>query len=137
MSHTPGPWRWEINVKGYQLQLCGGTPRFDKTVLNFIRWGMGSATARFRTEINLMSPANDFAEVVQGREHHAEWFQTINHPDARLIAAAPELLEALNDLLVWADWHSDRHRSVSMDEPNTGALEKARAAIAKATGEGA
>jgi len=139
MSHTPGPWRWEINVKGYQLQLCGGTPRFDKTVLNFIRWGMGSATARFRTEINLMSPANDFAEVVQGREHHAEWFQTINHPDARLIAAAPELLEALKGEATEIDgqlcWCT-RPNMIKYRGHDSG-CESNRELVAKATGEGA
>ena len=45
--------------------------------------------------------------------------------DARLIAAAPDLLEALNDIL---NGHGDP------DIPEA-ALAKARAAIAKATGE--
>jgi hypothetical protein len=46
--------------------------------------------------------------------------------NARLIAAAPELLEALKDLLEWFD---DESRS-----PRPAPLKKARAAIAKAEG---
>lgn len=129
MSHTPGPWRWEINIKGHRLQLCGGIPRFDKTVLDFGRWGMGSATARFRTEINLMSPAKDFAEVVQGREHHAEWFQTINHPDARLIAAAPDLLESCKNLI-----RNYENMFGPVKPGDVLSVDQARAAIAKAEG---
>lgn len=49
--------------------------------------------------------------------------------NARLIAAAPELLEALRDVIGWvpgAIWHTG--------EP-TESVNRARAAIAKATGE--
>ena len=46
--------------------------------------------------------------------------------DARLIAAAPELLEALKGLVAWAT-------DVRRDDPAAD-LAKARAAIAKATG---
>jgi hypothetical protein len=60
-----------LNRKSKQVQLCGGVPRFDLTVMDFVRWG------------------------IPGRDHHADWFQTIDHPDAHLIAAAPTMLEAL------------------------------------------
>lgn len=46
-----------------------------------------------------MKNAYDFANPVAGREHHAKWFQDIDHPDARLIAAAPDLLAACEAVL--------------------------------------
>lgn len=69
---------------------------FDKTVMDFTRWGMQSAQPRFKDpNTGYIENAEMFAEVVPGREHHKAWFQTINQPDANLIAAAPDLLEAL------------------------------------------
>ncbi len=100
---TPGPWRWELNLKSRSVQLCGGNPKsgfgaFDLTVMDFERWGMGGAKCRFRTgpeTMNVMKPVENFAAIVIGREHHAEWFQCVAHPDANLIAAAPDMLAAL------------------------------------------
>lgn len=51
--------------------------------------------------------------------------------DARLIVAAPDLLEALQEATRCLAWHEEKH-GVGMDRL---AVEKARAAIAKATGE--
>ena len=98
MKHTKGPWRWELSERQKRLQLCGGEPVYDLTVMDFVRWGMGGAIPRFRDDVNkmnIMRPAREHAQPVAGREHHANWFQFINHPDALLIAAAPDLLEAL------------------------------------------
>jgi hypothetical protein len=97
---TPGPWRWELNRKGKRVQLCGGVPRFDLTVMDFIRWGMGGAQPRFleawkSNSMMLLENAPKFGKDVPGREHHSDWFQTIDHPDAHLIAAAPDLYAAL------------------------------------------
>ena len=100
-KHTPGPWRWEINEKSKTLQLCGGDSPFDLTVIDFERWGMGSAVARFRADVrgmNIMHHAKDFAVVVVGREHHADWFKGLNHPDANLIAASPDLAAGLEHM---------------------------------------
>lgn len=57
-----------------------------------------------------------------------------NEDDARLIAAAPELLEALNALIpMFAEWHEEFPEHIGDKEYP--ALQQARAAIAKAEGE--
>lgn len=104
MSHTPGPWRWELNLDSRQLELCGGGG-YDVTILDPVRWGMHGATVRFRdTDIrgNLLHAPHEVAAwhaPFPGREHHSHWLQDVTHPDARLIAAAPDILAALEELL--------------------------------------
>lgn len=103
--HTEGPWRWEFNAEHRRLHLVGGKPQFDLTVMDFERWGMSGATMRLRDTahdgMNLLYRVHeraDWIEPEKGREHHKKWHQLLTHPDARLIAAAPALLEALQDL---------------------------------------
>lgn len=97
---TPGPWRWEINEKHKVINLCGGKPKYDMTVMDFVRYGMSGAAPRFidGSELNLLTRAERFSYVIEGREHHKDWFQGINHPDAHLIAAAPDMYAALLSL---------------------------------------
>ena len=78
-----------------------------------------------------MARAESFAVVAPGREHHASWFKLIDNPDANLIAAAPELLDALKDSIGHLEeigqdlkWHPIGHCPV---------LDKCRAAVVKAT----
>lgn len=129
-SHTPGPWRWEINLKSRQLQLCGGRPLFDLTVMDFRRWGMGGAQPRFLVPHPsggmLLHEAHEFAKAVPGREHHAHWFQAIDHPDADLIAAAPELLGALKRCV------REMRGTISFTHEFDDALAAADAALSKA-----
>jgi len=102
-KHTPGPWRWEINRTSKSIHLVGGRPRFDKTVMDFERWGMGRAAPRFNAEItgdefNVMQRVCDRPDWIApfpGRDHHADWCAAVTHPDAMLIAAAPDLLAML------------------------------------------
>jgi len=127
-KHTPGPWRWEISMTSKRLHLVGGLrPQYDLTIIDFNRWGMSRATMSLRDTahdgMNLMHKLHerpDWIEPFEGRAHHADWCSNVIHPDARLIAAAPDLLAALMAML-----YDDEH-----DE----ACGKARAAIAKATG---
>ena len=126
-AHTPGPWRWEINQKGKSLHLVGGRPRFDLTLMDFERWGMGGATVRFRDTafdgMNLMHKLHerpDWIKSFEGRDHHADWCADVIHPDARLIAAAPDLLEALQYAI--------------KQVPELATVPGIAAAIAKATG---
>ena len=130
-KHTPGPWRWEVNQKHKSIHLVGGRPQFDLTLMDFERWGMGGATVRFRDTshngmqiMHKLHERQDWIAPFAGREHHANWCAEVIHPDARLIAAAPELLEALLRVL----------RDVASDGRD-GWEDQARAAVAKATGE--
>lgn len=98
LKSTPAPWRWEVNKEYKTVYLRGGCPRFDQNVMSFTRWGMGGAAPEFRGENenhSIMHRVEKWASPVPGREHHAHWFMDVNHPDARLIAAAPDLLWAL------------------------------------------
>jgi hypothetical protein len=101
-KHTPGPWRWEFNKEHRSVHLVGGKPQFDLTIIDFCRWGMNGATMRLRDTAhdgyNLMHDLHkrpDWIAPQPGREHHKSWHQLVTHPDARLIEAAPDLLEAL------------------------------------------
>lgn len=126
---TPGPWRWEINRKHKSINLCGGLPAgtFDKTVLGFERYGMNGAAPVFHNWTadgwgGKPNRADKLAVEQVGREHHSDWFALVDHPNAHLIAAAPELLEELIRMAKDMD-------SLGYD------VTHARAAIAKALGE--
>ena len=130
-AHTPGPWRWEFNASSKTVQLCGGRPKFDLMIMDFTRFGMNGAAPRFVERPGpgheIMERCEKFAEVVPGREHHARWFKTVNHPDARLMAAAPDLFDLVlqyrNDLNHPPTADSRERRLAAID-----------AAIAKVTG---
>jgi hypothetical protein len=143
-AHTPGPWRWEVNRKSRQVQLCGGPPhkgygKYDLTVMGFARYGMSSAAPVFWTwqhknyAVGESQRADALAKAVPGREHHANWFAEIDHPDARLIAAAPELLEALRKAVTYVELTVSEECGEEAAEAQHD-LNTARAAIAKAEG---
>lgn len=126
-KHTEGPWRWEVNMESKVLHLVGGRPKFDLTIIEPVRWGMGGATLLIRDTahdgmniLHRLHERDDWRQAFPGRDHHADWCAAVKHPDMRLIEAAPDLLAALDSML-----HDDDH-----DE----AKRIARAAIAKATG---
>ena len=47
-----------------------------------------------------MERADAFGAVIVSEEHHASWNQALAHPDARLMEAAPQLLEACQSCLI-------------------------------------
>ena len=111
---TPGPWRWELNEKHKNVELCGGRPQYDRTVMGFWRYGMNGAAPCFpdaKHPHQVLRRADEFSSVVAGREHHAHWFKNIDNPNAAFIAAANPavVLELLDELkaaraaLRWAD----------------------------------
>ncbi|MEO7719427.1 MAG: hypothetical protein ABIY70_24765 [Capsulimonas sp.] len=78
--HTPGPWCW-VNF-GNEPHLATAHSG-SKTVLDAVRKGQRDVAFRNR--------------VTEGRSLMIPFDPS--HPDSRLIAAAPELLDALRDLL--------------------------------------
>lgn len=127
-KHTPGPWRWELNEETKGLALVGGRPQFDLHIIEPVRWGMGRATLMIRDTdhdgMNLMYRLHERRDWIRphaGRAHHARWCANVIHPDMRLIAAAPDLLEALEEIVRF-----------NVPLPN-GLLDQAMAAIAKST----
>ena len=101
-AHTPGPWRWEER-NGYDVLVSCVEGEFysngDKQHVEVI--DDGSAGGEYSASID------------------------VDGPDARLIAAAPDLLEALKDLR-----EAINSRGVI---DTVKALKKTDAAIAKAT----
>jgi hypothetical protein len=127
---TAGPWRWECCPKRKSMQLCGGKPTYDLTVMDFVRVGMNGAGARVidtsETPLKILVSALQFAQTQEGRAHHADWFKVLRHPDLDLIAAAPDLAEALIEMV------SKYAGQVQNDGQYDAALDQARAALAKA-----
>lgn len=122
-EHTPGPWRWQGN--GKDIWLVSATSMLP-TVMNFVRVGMNGAGPRFSHD-GIMYRALRWAIRP---ERHNEWKITgIDHPDARLIAAAPEMYAALQ---LWDGWWDG---TVDKDESIPRLLSVTKAALAKAHGE--
>lgn len=138
-GHTKGPWRWELNLKHRGLSLVGGEVKYDLTIIQPTRWGMGSATLLIRdtsiagmNELFKLHERSDWIKAFPNREHHKDWCADVDHPDMRLIASAPDLLEALE-----AIEHALKMgfpASEILDE-NSPIRDGIRAAIAKAKGE--
>ncbi|WP_313115000.1 hypothetical protein [Stenotrophomonas indicatrix] len=119
-KYTAGPWHWFEREDGHVYL---ATPdRGHLYVMDFARKGMRGATPRF-------SLWNGDDRGRQGGIMHdfLEAGGTL-HPDARLIAAAPDLLDAA---LSTIDTIEGGPTQVA------DAITALRAAIAKATGEGA
>lgn len=90
-KHTPGPWIWDQRNDG-TIWLC--TPdRGRLIVMDFVRRGMGGAQPRFAIW------QGDERARMGGIMTPAVKLDVAKHPDAALIAAAPELLAALEDLI--------------------------------------
>lgn len=135
-EHTPGPWRWALHPKMKSIELMA--PAW--CVMGFARWGMDGATPKFLGgKPNMLRKAVEFATPIKGREHH-DWELEIDHPNARLIAAAPDLLAACEYALEYLGVRVNPPKPENIAEsfePEKGghAVELLSAAIAKARGK--
>lgn len=123
------------------LHLVGGRPQFDLTILDFVRWGMGDATMRLRDTahdgMNIMHKLHersDWIEPFPGREHHKGWLQNVVHPDARLMAAAPRLLDTVTAALSMCDRICEQYGSVQFGIDFAALSNGLREVILEATG---
>lgn len=131
--HTPGPWRWEFNAKHKNVQLVGGRPMYDLTVMDFTRWGMGGAVPRVRdlahdgmNILHRVCDRSDWIAPFPNRSHHSDWCAALTHADMVLIAAAPELLAALQAFV--------KEQGEHLGIVTVGTYVDASSAIEKATG---
>lgn len=103
-KHTPGPWAWFGGETNFYLGTEHSGRRY---VMKFRRRGMNEAQPTFQID-GRMLPAEDLAMFAVG-DRSVRGFKEarkdgsvyrydvvgFDHPDARLIAAAPVLLNAL------------------------------------------
>jgi len=96
---TPGPWQWDgsKNSKTVDLETWS---RGRHTVMSFERWGFYSACPTFTESLEegnqnlkwnsarILQRADKW--MVNRQSHHEGWDMDIIHPDAQLIAHAPE-----------------------------------------------
>lgn len=138
-QHTPGPWAWFGNQHGIYLATVN---RGRQYVMGFERMGMNGAQPTFQID-HRMRPASELVtfevgdQIARGfKEGKADEsvyrldVSAIDAPDAYLIAAAPELLEAAK-MLASLDHGKNNGRSFPTQEQCDFAI----AAIAKARGE--
>lgn len=121
-KHTPGPWQWCGNLKNRDIYLAT-VGRGTRLVMGFARYGMSSAQPRFQVAGRMV----DASELAVKEVDYRADIANINHPDANLIVAAPDLYEAL---AMVRDADDDCHRDGLPTMP-TAARAKVDAALAK------
>ena len=139
MMHTPGPWKWCGNARTNEVYLAT-THSGRRYVMGFQRWGMRGAQPVFQPRERGLVPAEKLFKfevgdqrvtgVAEAQANDSVYrldIRGIDCADAHLIAAAPELLAALEEAVAWDGY----------DETGMAAvwLEEAERAIAKARGE--
>lgn len=135
-NHTPGPWAWFVNAKTKHAYLAT-THSGRIVVMDFARAGLHRAQPRFLVPGPLdgyLSPIFDAHPCIVSPADHNGSVDVI-HPNARLIAAAPDLLavcEMVETALKTGQLFAGRHVIVL----GIKAVRAIRDAIAAARGEG-
>jgi hypothetical protein len=144
-AYTPGPWGWFGNARNNEIYLA--TERHGRRyVMGFDRWGMRGAQPAFQPADRGLVPASKLLMFEVGDQSvrgvdaakaddsvYRFDIRGVDCADARLIAAAPELLEALERLL--ADCGEAMSDGYVENSIHSNEVELARAAIAKARGD--
>ena len=120
-QHTVGPWDWYMSDRGEAMLATPDRGRLY--VMQPVRCGMQGGTVRFSEWGE--GPRGRRGGVMRDAKEHLR-NGVLMHPDALLIAAAPDLLAALQRALNVLD------ATGAQDDANA-----ARAAIAKAVGSAA
>ena len=141
MSHTKGPWAWFGNANHNQIYLAT-THSGRRYVMGFKRWGFSGAQPQFQPRGSGLVDASELLEFAVGDPSVRGFKQAksdgsvyrydvsgIDCADARLIAAAPDLLEAAEAVV--KQWDTPNWK---LTEHTATFINALRAAIAKATG---
>lgn len=120
-AYTRGPWEWTFrDFGGVMLQ----TPDRGKlVVMGFARKGMNSAEPLFAV-MDDDQPRGRRGGILCSASELAKEHGDLTHPDAMLIAAAPDLAEALQGL---------RDGVLGLDQSDEASVAEVEALIAKAT----
>ena len=110
-AHTEGPWAWFGNAKTKEIYLAT-THSGRRYVMGFRRWGMRGAQPMFQPAGHGLVPAEKLLKFevgdrsvtgVDGANANDSVYRLdirgIDCADARLIAAAPDLLAALEGVM--------------------------------------
>lgn len=143
-QHTPGRWAWFGNARNNEIYLAT-THSGRRYVMGFQRWGMKGAQPMFQPADRGLVPASDLLKFevgdravtgVEAAKADESVYRLdisgIDCADARLIAAAPELLAALQAVVANSDrlHEAGHHRRGDLNELYDAAV----AAIGNATG---
>lgn len=98
--HTPGPWAWFANARSKQVYLAT-SDRGRQFVMQFERAGMQRTQPAFQVALpsggGIMVPlfADGQRVIATDPDHNGEI--RVTHPDAVLMAASPDLLDAVDN----------------------------------------
>ena len=121
VRHTPGPWvAVPMKTDTARALMHGGPPLFDDGI-----WWILPEADQERLPIAVIDRADDHSAPARAK----------SELDARLLAAAPELLKALEDISATAEHASCCANDTEWRLFLTVRIQEARAAIAKTTGQ--